>query len=282
MSLYDFTRSDWGARPASYVKPLDYSQVRDLIVHYPGTASPIARDDESIRRALRGWQDYHIDKKGWSDLAYNVAVDQMGRVWEGRGYDRRDGATSGRGGTSMSILGMVANNEAPTEQMLAGIDRVFQEALRRNGGAAKGWHSKFVSTTCPGDFLRDWGKLGFPVSGAVTIPVIVEPSRPVGQSLPAPDFPLDNGCHSHGTNAYFGPRYPLSDTRSVSGYYTHREDLLVWQRRMQERGWRIRPDGLYGDETARVARDFQNEKGLAADALVGRDTWNAAWESPVT
>lgn len=182
----------------------------------------------------------------------------------------------------MSILGMVANNEAPTEQMLAGIDRVFQEALRRNGGAAKGWHSKFVSTTCPGNFLRDWGKLGFPVSGVVTLPVIVEPSRPVGQSLPAPDFPLDNGCHSHGTNAYFGPRYPLSDTRSVSGYYTHLEDLLVWQRRMQERGWRIRPDGLYGDETARVARDFQNEKGLAADALVGRDTWNAAWESPVT
>ena len=56
----------------------------------------------------------------------------------------------------------------------------------------------------------------------------------------------------------------------------------MWQRRMQERGWSIRPDGLYGDETARVARDFQNEKGLAADALVGRDTWNAAWESPVT
>ena len=215
MSLYDFTRSDWGARPASHVNPLDYSQVRDLIVHYPGTASPIARDDESIRRALRGWQDYHIDKKGWSDLAYNVAVDQMGRVWEGRGYDRRDGATSGRGGTSMSILAMVGNDEAPTEQMLAGIDRVFQEALRRNGGAAKGWHSKFVSTTCPGNFLRDWGKLGFPVSGVVTLPVIVEPSRPVGQSLTAPDFPLDNGCHSHGTNAYFGPRYPLSNTRPI-------------------------------------------------------------------
>ena len=43
MSLYDFTRSDWGARPASYINSLNYSQVRDLIVHYPGTASPIAR-----------------------------------------------------------------------------------------------------------------------------------------------------------------------------------------------------------------------------------------------
>ena len=51
---------------------------------------------------------------------------------------------------------------------------------------------------------------------------------------------------------------------------------------MKDRGWRIIPDGLYGDETARVAKGFQADKGLAADALVGRDTWNAAWESPVT
>ena len=103
------------------------------------------------------------------------------------------------------------------------------------------------------------------------------PCRPGLKILMQPQRPLPQLC---------GPcrlsKQPLSNTRSVSGYYTHREDLLVWQRRMQERGWRIRPDGLYGDETARVARDFQNEKGLAADALVGRDTWNAAWESPVT
>ena len=144
MSLYDFTRSDWGARPASYVNSLDYSKVRDLIVHYPGTASPIARDDESIRRALRGWQDYHIDKKGWSDLAYNVAVDQLGRVWEGRGYDRRDGATSGRGGTSMSILAMVADDEAPTDLMLSGILRVITEGKRRAPNAAVGPHSRYV------------------------------------------------------------------------------------------------------------------------------------------
>ena len=248
MSLYDFTRSDWGARPASHVNPLDYSQVRDLIVHYPGTASPIARDDESIRRALRGWQDYHIDKKGWSDLAYNVAVDQLGRVWEGRGYDRRDGATSGRGGTSMSILAMVGNDEAPTDLMLSGILRVITVGKRR------------------------WLQAGHPTPSG--LPSGVELAAPIpAPTTPAPPFPLPKG-------SYFGPR--SGPAKSVSGYYSHREDLRVWQQRMKDRGWRIRPDGLYGDETARVSRDFQNEKGLAADALVGRDTWNAAWESPVT
>ena len=41
-------------------------------------------------------------------------------------------------------------------------------------------------------------------------------------------------------------------------------------------------DGLYGPETARVARGFQSEKGLAVDGLIGPDTWDAAWTSPVT
>ena len=27
---------------------------------------------------------------------------------------------------------------------------------------------------------------------------------------------------------------------------------------------------------------FQAEKGLAADGLVGRQTWDAAWTSPIT
>ena len=272
MSLYDFTRSDWGARPASHVNSLDYSQVRDLIVHYPGTASPIARDDESIRRALRGWQDYHIDKKGWSDLAYNVAVDQMGRVWEGRGYDRRDGATSGRGGTSMSILAMVANDEAPTDLMLSGILRVITEGKRRAPNAAVGPHCNYVSTTCPGTALRLWLAAGRPAPSGT--PSEAATSAPAATpTMPAPPFPLPNG-------SYFGPR--SGPAKSVSGYYSHREDLRVWQQRMKDRGWRITPDGLYGDETARVAKGFQADKGLAVDGLIGEVTWKAAWESPVT
>ena len=51
--LYDFTRAEWGARPAAYTNPLDYSRVRHLILHYPGTRNPIGTDLEAIRRALK-------------------------------------------------------------------------------------------------------------------------------------------------------------------------------------------------------------------------------------
>lgn len=283
MTTYDFSRAQWGARPAAYVNALNYANVRHLIVHYPGTKNPIGTDVDAIARALRGWQDYHMDGRGWSDIAYNVAVDQAGRVWELRGYDRRDGATSGMGGVSMSVLAIVANDEAPTDALKRGVLRAFAEGRRRNPTAARGWHSMYASTSCPGDALRSWGRDGFPAPGiVVTDPLSSVTPKPAPAPASAPDWPLDNGCHAHGTAAYFGPREPLSNVRSVSGYYTHREDLRTWQRRMRERGWAITPDGLYGDETAGVARRFQTEKGLGVDSLIGAQTWAAAWTAPVT
>lgn len=89
----------------------------------------------------------------------------------------------------------------------------------------------------------------------------------------APPFPLPAG-------SYFGPR--SGPAASVSGYFSHREDLRRWQAQMKARGWAINPDGLYGGETASVAAAFQSEKGLARDSLVGPATWAAAWTAPVT
>jgi peptidoglycan hydrolase-like protein with peptidoglycan-binding domain len=96
---------------------------------------------------------------------------------------------------------------------------------------------------------------------------------PVPPSHLYPPFPLPDGW-------YFGPR--SGPRESVSGYYSHRDDLRAWQARMAQRGWRIAADGLYGDQTASVARAFQAEKGLAVDGLVGKQTWVAAFVAPLT
>lgn len=277
---YDFTRSDWNAAPAAKVVQLNWNRVLDLIVHYPGSNAIIGGDANSIRKWIKGWQTYHKNGRGWSDIAYNVAVDQEGRLWELRGWDRVDGATANRGGISFSILAIVGNNETPSDAMKSKILEVFDYANTKAPKAKRGWHSQFSSTSCPGDALRNWGKAGFPAPNVITTSPLVVTTPMSTPTLNAPDFPLDNGCHSHGTNAYFGPK--SGPVRSVSGYFSHRDDLRHWQQRMKDRGWRISPDGLYGDETRRVATDFQREKGLAADGLIGHDTWQAAWTSQVT
>ncbi|RKS08069.1 putative peptidoglycan binding protein [Nocardiopsis sp. Huas11] len=91
----------------------------------------------------------------------------------------------------------------------------------------------------------------------------------------APAFPLPSGYA-------FGPR--SGPAWQVSGYYGHREDLRRWQRQMLARGWAGlgTADGLYGPKTEKVARQFQAEKSLGVDGLIGSHSWKAAWETPVT
>jgi peptidoglycan hydrolase-like protein with peptidoglycan-binding domain len=104
-------------------------------------------------------------------------------------------------------------------------------------------------------------------------------SKPV-KAVTGPAFPLPRGW-------YFGPKSgPL---QSVSGYFQRlsagrigNRYLRAWQLRMAARGWNITADGLYGDQTAEVARAFQSEKGLTRDGLIGRETWAAAWAEAVT
>ena len=72
---------------------------------------------------------------------------------------------------------------------------------------------------------------------------------------------------------------PLPD--AVLGRGSTGADVRVWQAQMARRGWRIQVDGVFGPESARVARRFQHNKGLLVDGLVGRQTWAAAWRLPV-
>ncbi|MCU0523436.1 MAG: peptidoglycan-binding protein [Elainella sp. Prado103] len=56
-------------------------------------------------------------------------------------------------------------------------------------------------------------------------------------------------------------------------------NVQKWQARMQERGWKIAVDGMYGAHSAEVARQFQQEKGLTPDGIVGPETWAAAFST---
>lgn len=108
-------------------------------------------------------------------------------------------------------------------------------------------------------------------------PVVVVRPAPVpntGSNLPT--FPLPTG-HA------FGPK--TGPSWQHSGYYSasDRNYLRMWQAQMRNRGWKIDVDGLYGNGTATVAKQFQQEKNLRpVDGLIGIDTWNAAWTMRVT
>lgn len=108
---------------------------------------------------------------------------------------------------------------------------------------------------------------------------------------PGPSFPWDRvlDLARSGGDGGAGPAPPSQPSSSAPPYpgyplvdFTDDPAARTWQARMQERGWIIDVDGLYGPASATVCAAFQAEKGLDADGIVGPITWDATWAAPVT
>ncbi|RZT26928.1 hypothetical protein EV649_0676 [Kribbella sp. VKM Ac-2569] len=154
-------RSAWNARPPNGGPGnLTVSRVEGAVIHWPGTGSTsVIHSQAAVASALRGWQDYHMDTRGWSDIAYQIAVDQAGRAWTLRGLRTQSGAN---GGTDVNerygaILLILVTGEQPSAAMKAttrGVIADFRRIYPR--GTAIRPHSAVrpEPTDCPGDPAR--------------------------------------------------------------------------------------------------------------------------------
>lgn len=59
-------------------------------------------------------------------------------------------------------------------------------------------------------------------------------------------------------------------------------DVLQWQKRMAYRKWRIACDGVFGPESEHKLIQFQREKKLKVDGILGPRSWNATWTAKIT
>jgi len=55
------------------------------------------------------------------------------------------------------------------------------------------------------------------------------------------------------------------------------KSALEWQKRLAAHGWHIETDGIWGDHSASILRQFQIDKGLTADGLRGPQSWTCLW-----
>ncbi len=154
-------RTAWGARPAeSGPGLLTVSRVEGAVIHWPGSSDTDGIHSlADVAAALRGWQRFHMDDRGWSDIAYQVAVDQAGRAWTLRGLRTQSGANGNNDLNERygAILLVLVAGEQPTPAMRAttrGVLADFREIYPR--GTAIEPHSAVRpdGTTCPGPAAR--------------------------------------------------------------------------------------------------------------------------------
>jgi hypothetical protein len=155
-----YSRADWGARaPRSGPGPLDARKVVGLVFHWPAMSKPV-RGFAAVAAALRSWQDYHMGK-GWSDIAYQVAVDQDGNRYILRGLDTQSAAN---GDTDVNeehgaVLLILAPGEVPSAAMVREVQNVVRDHRRlfANSRDLLGHNEvRPEATACPGPIVQGY------------------------------------------------------------------------------------------------------------------------------
>lgn len=133
-------------------------------IHYPaaGSISLAGASLDSVIRRLQGYRSFHVNTRGWSDIGYQVCIDQAGRVWELRGIDRVPAASASASNPDANhewgaCLFLVGNNEPPTTAAIQAFrDWRTHHWLKRWPHATEiRGHGKVpgAQTACPGKHL---------------------------------------------------------------------------------------------------------------------------------
>lgn len=142
------TRQEWGARHPKSVRQI-VVPTPELWLHHTATGQHGAAGVRAIQR-------FHMDTRGWQDIAYSYLVDADGTVYEGRGPAVAGAHTHGHNSTSHAICAMGDyQQEHPTERLVRSVARLVRYGHDRGWWPATltGGHRDVGTTACPGQHL---------------------------------------------------------------------------------------------------------------------------------
>lgn len=162
------SRNAWDARNPKSVTPLVHSQQRGTGVHYSGGAAEARLNHAECANVVRSIQRFHMDTRGWADIAYSFLPCNHGAIFVGRGRGVRtaaNGTNSGNDGYhAVCFLGGDRDGRADvTPEGLAALKIAISDCNSWAGVKEVRPHSSFKPTECPGDEIRSWISRGMPV-----------------------------------------------------------------------------------------------------------------------
>lgn len=141
------SRAAWQADETLVRRAYTPGAVTGAMIHHTAMANDYKAED--VPRILRSIQSYHINGRGWNDIAYNVLVDKFGRAWEGRGGGVTNAITGGHalGATNYRTFGIALMGDfskaQPPAAMLTTMERVIAWKFKLHGvdPAGRTWGS---------------------------------------------------------------------------------------------------------------------------------------------
>lgn len=159
-------RAEWGARTPARAPYHINLPTPELWIHHTA-------DESDGPAGVRATQNYHMDVRGWSDVAYSFLVDDDGAIYEGRGFGIAGGHTAGHNTISHALCGMgnfdvrqptIAMLNSMRELVHYGIDNRYWTRVSGGHRDASG-----ASTACPGKYL--YAQLPY-LSSAIPVPAL--------------------------------------------------------------------------------------------------------------
>jgi len=155
------TREEWGAQPAKTpYDQLESTMQRGVAVHHSGSQHERRQQHAQCAGVVRAIQAYHIDARGWNDIAYSWLCCQHGFLYEGRGLGVRSASQGTHEGNSdwHSVCWLGDGDVwTPTPNNVLPLRDVLRMVRTRYPAAVDVWpHLRFHPTACPGHGLREW------------------------------------------------------------------------------------------------------------------------------
>lgn len=155
-SIKIIPRAAWGALKVS--GKLTEHKINTITLHHTGVA--LENRSEAPLKVKRH-QDFHINSRGWPDLAYHFIVDTSGHIYEGR-----DITKAGDSGTNYDPTGhLLICAEGNFEEQVV-TDEQYETLVKLMAWGSSKFelspdsikaHRDYCSTLCPGSNL--YGKL---------------------------------------------------------------------------------------------------------------------------
>lgn len=234
-------RSRWGARKPKSSSRLNAS--KPCTGHWNGPTVTVngltTWSHDRCAGIVRGIQNFHMDGRGWQDIAYNFVVCPHGYVFEGRGLNTRSAANGTNAGNSSSYA--IQWLAGPNNPFTSGEKSGFREARDfcvKHGSSPTGamGHRDWKATDCPGNERYGWLKSG--QNGSPPAP----PAKPSTK--------------------------PTMRRGSRGAYVSHLQTVL--NRRAKQN---LKVDGMFGPATERSVKNLQRMFKLTVDGIVGPKTW---------